>query len=128
MGEINEHLKKSVFLIDEAGQFPWTNPFGDKHIKVSRFAAQMRKELDANAHKGDWQEFLNKEEIVKEIQYHQQKLSGAMATNDLERIKEYIADCSNLFMMLGNSYGFYDNPKIQWHEDRQEDTEKDTSN
>lgn len=75
--------------------------------KVQKFAEIMQTELEANNHKGNWEEFINKKEIVAEFFYHFNKLEDSMISEDKEKIKEYIADCANLLLMLGNSYGTY---------------------
>ena len=37
------------------------------HSKVEKFAQAMQKEIDDNSHKGDWETFLHKENIMSEI-------------------------------------------------------------
>lgn len=66
----------------------------------------MQKEIDDNSHKGDWETFTNKENIISEFYHHLNKLEMS-SNDDPELIKEYIADCANILMMLGNSYKLY---------------------
>ena len=75
--------------------------------KIQKFAEIMQTELELNSHKGNWEEFINKKEIVSEFFYHFNKLEDSMILEDKERVKEYIADCANLLLMLGNSYEIY---------------------
>jgi hypothetical protein len=65
----------------------------------------MQKELDTNAHKGDWHEFLDEIKILHEVEWHKAKLLFAMRDNNLEKMKEHSADCANFFMMLLNANG-----------------------
>lgn len=76
------------------------------HNKIEKFAVSMQKEIDDNSHKGDWETFTNKENIMSEFYHHLNKLEMSL-DDDPELIKEYIADCANILMMLGNSYKLY---------------------
>jgi len=76
--------------------------------KVYNFALEMQKELIDNSHKGDWEDFIDPREILKELEYHKSKLINAMYDNEHKLIKEHIADCANLLLMLGNSYKLYE--------------------
>lgn len=75
--------------------------------KVQKFAESMQAELEANSHKGSWEEFTKKGDIISEYVYHFNKLEYSMALGKKEEIKEHIADCANILMMLGNSYELY---------------------
>ncbi len=78
------------------------------HNKIKNFAEAMQKELNDNSYKGDCETFLHKENIMSEFYYHLNKLETILKTDENpELIKEYIADCSNILMMLGNSYKLY---------------------
>ena len=67
------------------------------HSKIEKFAQAMQKEIDDNSHKGDWETFL-----------HLNKLETILQTDENpELVKEYIADCGNILMMLGNYYKLY---------------------
>lgn len=79
--------------------------------KIQKFAEVMQIEIDNNSHKGNWEEFTDKENIISELYYHLGKLENVIYNDDKELIKEYIADCSNILMMLGNSYKLYDEVK-----------------
>lgn len=75
--------------------------------KIQKFAESMQIELEANSHKGNWEEFIEKGDIMSEYVYHFSKLEYSMALGKKEEIKEHIADCANLLLMLGNSYELY---------------------
>lgn len=77
-------------------------------IKIEKFAEQMQIELDENSYKGNWENFKDPNEIDIELDYHLTKLRNSVKQKDKERIKEYIADCANLLLMLGNSYELYE--------------------
>ena len=77
-------------------------------IKIEKFSKQMQIELEENSHKGNWEDFKNPNEINLELEYHLTKLRLSIEQQDKERIKEYIADCANLLLMLGNSYELYE--------------------
>lgn len=76
--------------------------------KIDKFKEQMQIELDANSHKGNWEDFVSSPEIHKELSHHIFKLQKAEEANNKKDIKEHIADCANILMMLGNGYGLYD--------------------
>jgi len=77
--------------------------------KVQKFAESMQQEIDTNSHKGDWETFLEKKHIWSEFFYHLNKLETVCANDeDPVLVKEYIADCGNILMMLGNAYKLYD--------------------
>lgn len=75
--------------------------------KVKRFAEIMQIELKLNSHKGNWENFTEKKEIISEYFYHFNKLENSILLENKELIKEHIADCANLLLMLGNSYEIY---------------------
>jgi len=78
--------------------------------KIQKFAEAMQKEIDDNSRKGDWETFTDKKGIWSEFFHHLNKLESTLRKDDdPELLKEYIADCSNILMMLGNSYKLYDN-------------------
>lgn len=68
----------------------------------------MQVELKNNSHKGDWEKFVDPREILKELRHHENKLTDAMFNDNRDLVKEYIADCANILMMLGNSYKLYE--------------------
>lgn len=60
------------------------------------FLNRMSIELEANAHKGDWNKWKPQpEDIIKEMDHHLNKLKLAFYVQDLERIKEFSADLAN---------------------------------
>lgn len=77
-------------------------------LEILKFAEQMFIELKNNEHKGDWITFTDENNIVNELDYHLKKLHYERIGNREEpKIKEYIADCANILLMLGNSLGYY---------------------
>lgn len=76
--------------------------------KIIRFAEQMQTELYANSHKGNWEEWSNIEEMIAELEWHKAKLLFALKENDKEKCKEYIADCANILLFIGNAGGLYE--------------------
>ncbi len=74
------------------------------------FVAMMRKELHANAGKGDrpgWLSMDNKTALL-EIFYHLGKLQKAVKNGDHAGIREYAADVANMSMMLVDINGLLD--------------------
>lgn len=74
--------------------------------KVIKFAEIMQRELKNNENKGNWEDFQDQNNILIELDYHLDKLKNSTY---IEQIEEHIADCANILMFLGNSYGLYDN-------------------
>lgn len=66
--------------------------------EVDRFADLMRRELDANAHKGGWSE-MTPEALVNEVWWHTAKLALAVREGDQLGVAEFAADVANLAMM-----------------------------
>ncbi len=73
------------------------------------FANNMLKEIKANSHKGNWEDWNDVNEMLKELQYHFEKLKKAIESDTLHLIKEYLADCGNILMFIGNQYNLYHN-------------------
>jgi len=92
VGWVNEQIVRHA-TVDQAS------------FKVKKFARMMVRELYANEHKGDWQNFTDTNNIFMEIDWHQQKLNGALDMEDVSCIKEYAADCANNYMFLLNALG-----------------------
>ena len=77
--------------------------------EISVFAHKMQQELENNKDKGNWKSFKNKNDIMAELWYHLDKLKEVRITNeDTQLLEEYIADCANILMFLGNSYNLYE--------------------
>jgi hypothetical protein len=76
-------------------------------IKVKIFAEKMQRELDNNSHKGNWEDFIDADNILSELNYHYDKLYRAYIANDKRDIEECIADSANILMFLGNSFNLY---------------------
>lgn len=71
--------------------------------EIEEFASWMDRELRANLHKGDWLEFKDLDMIFKELERHKIKLNKALKDNDIERIREYLADCANNLVFIANA-------------------------
>lgn len=83
---------------------------------VNAFAESMSHELDINSHKGDWRTWDDVPAQISELDYHIDKLKSTIKRyegsnrvfKDLEsHIKEHLADCGNILLMIGNSYNLY---------------------
>lgn len=79
-------------------------------LKPARFSREMVRELKNNEYKGNWENFTDVGEIQSELDYHIEKLYDKVSNVVVipEGLKESIADCANILMFLGNSYGLYD--------------------
>lgn len=75
--------------------------------QVQIFAQQMEKELATNSHKGDWRTWKDLPEMLWELEYHKAKLLKAINDNDKDMVREYIADCANILMFMGNAGHVY---------------------
>lgn len=75
--------------------------------QVEEFAKQMEIELHANEHKGDWREWKNVPEMICELDYHKGKLLSAIKEDNKALVKEYLADCANILMFIGNAGNLY---------------------
>jgi hypothetical protein len=71
------------------------------------FLSLMRKELHANAGKGDRPGWLamHPKELLLDVYYHLGKLQKAMKNNDGPGIQEYSADVANMAMMVLDACG-----------------------
>lgn len=76
-------------------------------LELIKFVEYMNFELESNEHKGDWKLFTDIELIKDELDHHLSKLKKAIEDNNIPQIREYIADCGNILMMMGNSYNLY---------------------
>lgn len=78
-----------------------------KENKLNNFLSIMKRELIKNSNKGDWEKYLDEKDIIKELYYHLNKLEYSLENNDAILIEEYIADCANILLFLGNSKNLY---------------------
>lgn len=79
----------------------------EEETRLRRFAALMRREIDANAHKGDRSTRLpvTGERWLFEIDHHLDKLARAVEHFDQERTREHGADVANCCLFLLDSLG-----------------------
>ena len=78
-----------------------------KEEKLNNFISIMKRELIKNSYKGDWEEYLDDNDMIKELYYHLNKLENSLKNNDVKWIEEHIADCSNILLFIGNSKNLY---------------------
>lgn len=71
------------------------------------FKQQMIKENKDNAHKGNILDWDNVEEMLSELEWHKAKLLFAMKENNPDTVKEYLADCANFLLAIGNAWKLY---------------------
>lgn len=88
-------------------------------LKIERFKQQMVFEMRNNSHKGSIEGWDNYDEMMCDLEYHKAKMMMAITTGNIPATKEYIADCANLLMCIGNLFGLYDselNNELKAHE------------
>ena len=74
------------------------------------FSVRMKEEIDANAHKGDWNMWSpTKEEWLWEMNHHIAKLQKAIQEGDRQLICEFSADVGNL---AEKAFTFYGDPLV----------------
>lgn len=75
------------------------------------FVDRMEKELQNNAHQGDWNTWQpTPGQGVQEIEYHLEKLKAALVSNNPENISEYAADIANISMRISDTHGVTGKP------------------
>ena len=84
----------------------------EEKIIIERFAKQMQIELEHNNHKGsvlEWNDYI---EMIADLEYHKSKMMLAIRSKNKMASKEYIADCANILMAIGNLLRLYDEETI----------------
>lgn len=74
---------------------------------IERFKNQMLIELENNSKKGNifiWRGISDK---LIDLEYHKAKLLLAIKEKNKFAMKEYIADCSNILLSIGNEFNLY---------------------
>lgn len=75
------------------------------------FKEDMLNELKKNSHKsGSFLDFKDFNSIITEFEYHKAKLFLAIRTKNKTAIREYLADCGNYLMLIGNLFDVYSEP------------------
>ena len=69
----------------------------------------MLNELNKNSHKGSILDFKDFYQIITELEYHKAKLLFAIKNNHKDAIREYLADCGNYLLCIGNLFNVFDN-------------------
>lgn len=71
------------------------------------FIAAMEFELQANQHKGDWNEWRPEDplQVLSELQHHQGKLTKALSAANFLLIREHAADVANFAMKIDERFG-----------------------
>lgn len=79
------------------------------HPKVLNFAREMQKQISINTELGKttWEEWGNIKEILVDFEYHKAKAIMALKEDNIRALQEYLADCGNILMFLGNACGMY---------------------
>lgn len=84
----------------------------EEEIKIQRFASQMSIELEHNNHKPSILEWNDLMEMIADLEYHKAKMMLAIRTGNKMAAKEYIADCANILLAIGNYGGLYDEKTV----------------
>lgn len=82
------------------------------NTKLIRFVKQMQIELEHNQHKGSIFEWKDFDTMIAELEYHKSKMLLAIRSNNKGAVKEYLADCANILLAIGNLGGLYDEDTI----------------
>ncbi len=81
--------------------------------KIRRFADQMQIEIDNNRHKtGSIWNWRGMYEKVADLEYHKGKMLIAMKYGNKLALKEYLADCANILMSIGDECGLYEEESV----------------
>lgn len=80
----------------------------DEEIKLYRFVRQMAIEQNNNSHKGSILAWEGLEEKVFDFDYHKGKLMLAIKEENKDAIKEFIADCANILLSIGEEFDLYE--------------------
>ena len=83
------------------------------HPKVKWFAQDMQTQLRDNAPKGDWEKWQGLNDKLIELEYHKAKLLIALRGKNKSLIREYLADCGNILMFIGNEIGLYEPMSVE---------------
>lgn len=83
------------------------------HPKIAWFARDMQAELRQNAHKGNWEGWGTPESMLLELEYHKAKLLIALRDKKPDLIREYLADCGNFLLFIGNHHGLYEPMSVE---------------
>lgn len=75
---------------------------------LETFKKDMQSELNKNSHKGSILNFKDFNAIITEFEYHKAKLFLAIRTDNKGAIREYLADCGNYLVTIGNYCKVYD--------------------
>lgn len=84
----------------------------EEQLKVERFAKQMLIELQNNSHKGSILDWKGMYEKIADFEYHKAKMLIAMRTGQKMAMKEYIADCANILLSIGDEANLYEEDSI----------------
>lgn len=109
IGGVNDDFARQIILADEVRRLRSViAPNTQKYDEVLfPFMHLMRRELHANAHKGDRPAWLvmSPNDCALDIYYHLAKLQKASLNHDIEGIREHAADVANMVMMLVDIHG-----------------------
>lgn len=81
--------------------------------KIDHFALNMKQELENNrSSKGDISSWKGIQAKVADFEYHKAKLIMAIKEDNQEAIAEFIADCGNILLAIGDEYNLYETPRV----------------
>ncbi len=80
--------------------------------KIERFADQMQIELIKNENKGSVYEWKGLRDKLIDLEYHKAKMLLAIKEKNDYALKEYIADCANILLSIGDELKLYDYDSI----------------
>lgn len=80
--------------------------------KGKRFLEQMFIEMDNNSYKGSLLDWKNFDNMITELEYHKAKMMMSIRAGDSKATKEYIADCANILLAIGNLVGLYEEGSV----------------
>ena len=81
----------------------------DLNPKVLNFAKEMQKQLNINTKLGKepWEQWADFKGMLVELEYHKAKMVFALKEDNMGALREYLADCGNILMFVGNACGMY---------------------
>ena len=75
------------------------------HIRPA-FIVAMNREIEANEHKGPWEDYVPSSCYVAPwLEEHVSKLILAVARKDRAKVREYAADVANIAMKIDETFG-----------------------
>lgn len=104
LGDYRPEIAQSVRAVRAALAAP--APAAEIGPEIAAFAAEMQRELDANARKGEpgsWK-YCEPESLWNDTMYHAAKMIYAMKHGQTDQVREFAADVANMAMMTRDAY------------------------